>query len=93
MPEFTFELRTRHLPTIRTDSDELTAPAGDEAAPWWASWLKPEVSIRHPFGTWTKAPYGSPGESTWPLLAIIGGAVLLAILTLAVVGASHVFRR
>jgi hypothetical protein len=85
VPEFTVEVRTAHLPTFRTDSDELTAPS-DGVAPWWGTWLKPEVLVRHPFGTWRSAPYGDPGETTWPLVAVVAGVVVLVVLGLAVRG-------
>ena len=94
MAEFSAELRTRHLPTLRVDSDQLAQPG--ESSPLvrlLSRWLRWELRIRHPFGAWTRAPHGPPGPSSWPLVGIVGGLALLAVLALAVVGLVSLLRR
>lgn len=83
------ELRTAHLPPVAFSTDDVSA--GGEA-PWFLSWLRPELRVTTPFGAWTRAPYGSPGASTWPALAVVAGLVVLAVLALAVVGVFSLVR-
>lgn len=94
--DFEATLATRHLPTVRVTSDELLAPS-DAAAPWWRralEWfLRPKLTIRHPFGVWTWAPKGEPGSSTWPLVGIVLVVVPGALVALAVYGAVQLARR
>jgi len=91
----TAELRTAHLPPVAFDLAELGGPAEEPSAlkRWFLGWLRPELVVVTPLGTYRRAPYGDPGETTWPLLglAIVGGAVLLVVFT--VVGLVSLVRR
>jgi hypothetical protein len=75
MADVAVVLRTAHFPTVT-----LNPTAGGEPSPVVAAvmgWLKPEASLRTPFGSYTTAPYGKPGETSWPMVGLIGGGLLL----------------
>jgi hypothetical protein len=85
------EVRTRFLPPLRFD---VAAP-GDESEPeaggvggWLLAQLRPAMCVETPFGSWSKAPYGEPGESRWPLAAAVAVVVLVA----ALLGVRHAMR-
>jgi hypothetical protein len=94
--DLSLELRTRHFPPLTVDAEGLAASAVAESS--WLSrvvlgWLRPEVRVTHPFGVWVRAPWGAPGASTWPLVSLVAGGVLLVVVALAVVGAVTLARR
>lgn len=88
--EFQLDVRTR-LGGFKLDSAELLAPTdsgGEES--FATALLRPSISLRHPFGTWRRAPHGEP-EGPW-LLAVVG-AVLLVVVGLALYGVRCLLRR
>jgi hypothetical protein len=93
--EFSLELTTRHLPTLRLDSAELLAPSTADT-PWivrvLGRFFRPLVRLRHPFGVLSRAPYGDPGPTTWPALGVALGAVVLAVVGLALYGLAQLVR-
>lgn len=84
MPFVTVRLRTTLLPDL--ESGDLLQDAGPGPPSWIWRLLRPSFEVVTPVGTWRKAPHGDPGETTWPLGAMIvvgiAGTVVLALLKL-----------
>lgn len=77
----TVEVRSRLLPTIAVGYDPA-APGAPPSAPgvgaWFLRWLRPSVTVRSPLlGEVTRAPWGAPGPTTWPLLLLLPGGLLV----------------
>lgn len=74
----TLRVRTTHLPDMDIDLDT----GSSESPSWIWKLLRPQVQLATPLGSYTKAPWGDPGETSWPLGAAllvlaIGGIALL----------------
>jgi hypothetical protein len=69
----TLTVRTAHLPDLSTDLD-LESGGGESGASWIWALLRPSFQLSTPVGLYTRAPWGDPGESSWPV-----GAALLAL--------------
>lgn len=74
----TLRVRTAHLPDLEVDPEQ--AVQGETSWVW--RFLKPSLTVETPLGSYSKAPWGDPGESSWPtgaalLVLAIGGIALL----------------
>lgn len=78
----TVDIESKLLPRIHWayDPEAPSAPAGD--GPWLLRWLRPRITVRHPFGEVVKAPWGEPGESTWPLVLVVPLVLLVSVVAL-----------
>jgi hypothetical protein len=90
------ELRTRHLPPVRWNSEAEASStvhgsgggraAGFDLGELVLRWLRPAIEVRTPFGTWTRAPHGDPGTSSWPLVPYVAGVIAIVVVAFAAVG-------
>lgn len=89
------EVRSRHLPPIRWNSEPDTSAGpsgggggggGPGLGKMLARWVRPAVTVKTPLGTWSRAPYGEPGETTWPMLGFVLVVAAVAVVGFAVVG-------
>jgi hypothetical protein len=87
------DIRTAHTPPlIWTPDDAPTSSSGSGGGGGWSlkaaflRWLRPELTVRSAFGDVHRAPYGSAGVSTWPLVPVLATLVALVVLALAGVG-------
>lgn len=59
-------VETAWLPTITAEAPLAGPPSAI------LTWLKPKITVQLSTGqTITRAPYGEPGTSRWPLLAVV----------------------
>jgi hypothetical protein len=89
--DYEAEFRTRWLGNWSFTLDDVL-PSGGGGPGWFMRWLRPAVTVRTPFGTWTKAPAGDPGASLFPVFAVVAGVAVVGTLGLAVVGAVSLTR-
>jgi hypothetical protein len=78
------ELRTRWLPTV---SSKPLAPGPSSSPSWLLTLLQPRLVVSSPLGTLDRAPWGDPGESRWPLVALVLAAAAIGVGYLAYKGA------
>lgn len=97
------DFRTAHTPPIQwtpddggTSSSSSSSPAssgGGGLRRAFLRWLRPELTVHTAFGTVHRAPYGAAGASSWPLVPLVAGVVVLVVLGLAVYGLAALVRR
>lgn len=97
--DLSIEVRSAHGPwfTVTPGAGGGAAEPGPAGAPggpsWFLRWLQPAVYVRSTVGSWTKAPGGEPEGTTWPMVPIVAGALLLLLVVFAVVGVVSLLRR
>ncbi len=83
---FTVDIETAHLPTIPLVGGKGGGASGGGG--WLSRFLRPRVVVRaEGVPVFDLAPDGQPGETTWPLLGVALGLVVLVVVVLAVRGA------
>jgi hypothetical protein len=98
------EVRSAHGPWFAWTPTAGDAPAvapepsgpesiGAKLKRWTLAFFKPEVIIRSNFGTVDKAPGGKPTGTTWPLVPLVLGGLLVLGLVLAVAGLASLLRK
>lgn len=94
------EVRSAHGPWLTWTPATGAEPARATPSPsprssgpgWFVRWLKPEVIVTTAFGTVRRAPGGHPLTTTWPMVPVVLGVVVLSVLALAAVGAASLLR-
>ncbi len=88
MSALTVDVESAHLPTVHLVGGGGGGSSGSGGGGWLSRFLRPRVVVRAAgVPVFDLAPDGQPGETTWPLLAVVLGLVVAVVLGLAVRGA------
>lgn len=75
-------VESRHLPRVEWGYDPA-APAEPVSpeAPWFLRWLRPRIKVTGLVNV-ERAPWGEPGPSTWPLILLLPGGLVVVLVLL-----------